>query len=199
MQFQSPVFCRWVLCGSFGRLFVAGEARPLLPGSCVAGVSPSTLGGCTSLADHAVIQVSADKKLDMSLKKAYAGTHLTLQAGIYGTYVAQCLLSDRKALNSALDGSSDCSGLMSLIERQVEFLSDIFFDVVRTSSPAEGACVSTRRNLVLWDWKTGAAQRASALRLPFQGNVLFGAELEEKLHKHFKERKHSSFWSPLGD
>ncbi|KAJ1110269.1 hypothetical protein NDU88_007624 [Pleurodeles waltl] len=144
----------------------------------------------------AVIWDSVDKKVDASLKKSYAGNHFALRAGIYGTYVAQSLLSDLKSL----DGSSDCSGLMSLIERQVEFLSDISFDVVWASALAEGACVSAHRNLVLRDWKTDAAHRASALRLPFQGNLLFGAELEEKLNKLFKEKKHSSsFPSTLGD
>ncbi|KAJ1140847.1 hypothetical protein NDU88_007185 [Pleurodeles waltl] len=159
-----------------------------------------SLDGRTSLAEDDVIQDSVVKKVDVSLKKSYAGTHLALRAGIHRTYVAQTLLSDLKALHSALDGSSDCSGLMSLIERQVEFLSDISCDVVRASTLAEGACVSARRNLVLRDWKTDAAQRASALGLPFPGNVLFGAELEEKLHERFKEKKHtSSFWSNLGD
>ncbi|KAJ1185042.1 hypothetical protein NDU88_001838 [Pleurodeles waltl] len=154
----------------------------------------------TSLAEDAVIRNSVDKKVDVSLKKAYVGTPLALRVGIYVTYVAQSLLSVLKVLNSALDGSSACSGLMSHIERQVEFLSDISFDAVRASALAEGACVSARRNLVLWDWKMNTAQRAFALRLPFQANVLFGAELEEKLHKLFKEKKHSSYFpSTLGD
>ncbi|KAJ1191986.1 hypothetical protein NDU88_001299 [Pleurodeles waltl] len=157
----------------------------------------TSLVGRTSLAEDAVIWDSVDKKVDVSLKKEYAGTHLALRAAIYGTYIAQSLLSDLKALNSALDGSTDCSGLMSLIEHQVEFLSDISFDVVRVSALAEGACVSARWNLVLWDWKMDAAQRASELRNPFQGNVLFGAELEEKLHKLFKAKKHSSSFHSL--
>ncbi|KAJ1107238.1 hypothetical protein NDU88_004631 [Pleurodeles waltl] len=64
----------------------------------------ASLVGRKSLAEDAVIQDSVDKKVDVTLKKAYAGTHLALRAGIYGTYVAQPLLSDLKALNSALDG-----------------------------------------------------------------------------------------------
>ncbi|KAJ1170195.1 hypothetical protein NDU88_002076 [Pleurodeles waltl] len=107
------------------------------------------LVGRTSLAEDAVMRDSVDKKVNVSLEKSYAGTHLALRAGIYGTYVAQSLLSDLKALNNALDRSLDSSGLMSLIEHQVEFLSDISFDVVRASAPAEGACVSARQNLVL--------------------------------------------------
>ncbi|KAJ1156996.1 hypothetical protein NDU88_009712 [Pleurodeles waltl] len=176
------------------------EVIKVLPDSFPIDSFVTSLVGHTSLAEHAVIRDSVDKKADVSLKKSYAGTHLALRSGIYGTYVAQSLLSDLKALNNALDGSSDCSEPMSLTERQVEFLSDISFDVVRTSALAEGACLSACWNLVLRDWKTDVAQRASALRLPFQGNLLFGAELEEKLHKLFKEKKHSSsFWSFLGD
>ncbi|KAJ1193373.1 hypothetical protein NDU88_002671 [Pleurodeles waltl] len=134
----------------------------------------ASLVGRTSLGEDAVIRDSVDKNVDVSLKKAYAGTHLALRAGIYGTYFAQSLLSDLKALNSALDGSSDCSELMSLIVRQADFLLDISLDVVRALALAEGACVSAHRNLILWDWKTDTAQRASASWLPFQGNVVFG-------------------------
>ncbi|KAJ1140688.1 hypothetical protein NDU88_007036 [Pleurodeles waltl] len=217
---------RWAdpLVGSLrlGRLCVAEASGFLLPSVNVVVMmerSPWCADGCkvlpdsvptdsfvasfvdhTSLAEDAAIRDSVDKKVDVSVKKSYAGTHLALRAGIYGTYVAQSLLSDLKALKSALDGSSDCSGLMSLIERQVEFLSHISFDEVRASALAEGACVSARWNLVLRDWETDAAQHASALWLSFQGNVLFGAELEEKLHKLFKEKKHSSsFRSTLED
>ncbi|KAJ1143935.1 hypothetical protein NDU88_010237 [Pleurodeles waltl] len=123
---------------------VTGVAR-LVPIDSFVG----SLVGCTILAEDVVIQDSVDKKVNVSLKKSYAGTHLALRAGIYGTFVAQAPLSDLKALNNALDGSSDCSELMSLIEHQVEFLSNISFDVVRASALAEGACVSARRNLVL--------------------------------------------------
>ncbi|KAJ1143479.1 hypothetical protein NDU88_009787 [Pleurodeles waltl] len=158
--------CGW---GGFG-------LRKHVFGFWVAAFMPETLRlvGRTSLAEDAVIRDSVDKKVDVSLKKAYAGTHLVLRTGIYGTYVAQSLLSDLKALNNALDGSLDCSGLMSLIERQVELLLVISFDVVWTSALTEAASVSARRKIILRDWKTDAAQRASALCSPFQGNVLFG-------------------------
>ncbi|KAJ1148663.1 hypothetical protein NDU88_001491 [Pleurodeles waltl] len=182
------------------KLYPLQDMTQVLPDSVPIDSFVASLVGHMSLAEDAVIQDVVDKKVDVSLKKAYSGTHLALRAGIYRTYVAQSLLSDLKSLNGPLDGSSDCAGLMSLIECQVEFLLDISFDVVRVSALAGGACVSARRNLVLRDWKTDAAQRASALRLPFQGNVLFGTELEEKLPKLFKEKKHSySFHSTLGD
>ncbi|KAJ1098186.1 hypothetical protein NDU88_003302 [Pleurodeles waltl] len=182
------------------KLYPLQDMAQVLPDSVPIDSFVTSLVGCTSLAEDAVIWDSVDKKVDVSLKKTYAGTHLLLWAGIYGTYVAQSLLSDLKAQNNALDGSSDCSELMSHMECQVEFLSDVSFDVVWASALSEGAYVSARRNLVLSDWETDAAQLASALRLPFQGNVLFGAELEEKLHKLIREKKHSSsFRLTLGD
>ncbi|KAJ1218433.1 hypothetical protein NDU88_006013 [Pleurodeles waltl] len=140
------------------RLYPLQDMAQVLPDSVPIDSFVASLVGRTSLAEDAVIRDSVDKKVDVSLKKAYAGAHLALRAGIYGTHVAQSLLSDLKALNSALDGSPDCSGLMSLIECQVEFLSDISFDVVQASALAEGACVSAHGNLVLRDWKTDAAQ-----------------------------------------
>ncbi|KAJ1176763.1 hypothetical protein NDU88_002030 [Pleurodeles waltl] len=148
------------------KVYPLQDMAQVLPDSVTIDSSFASLIGCMSLAEDAVIWDSVDKKVDVSLKKS--GTHLALRADIYGTYIAQSLLLDLKALNSALDGSSDCSGLMSLIEHQVEFLSDISFDGVRASALVEGACVSALPNLVLRDWKTDAAQLASALRLPFQ-------------------------------
>ncbi|KAJ1176386.1 hypothetical protein NDU88_001667 [Pleurodeles waltl] len=68
------------------------------------------------LAEDAISRNAVVKKVDVSLKKAYSGTHLALRAGICGTYLARSLLLDLKALNNVLDGSSDCSGLISLIE-----------------------------------------------------------------------------------
>ncbi|KAJ1083156.1 hypothetical protein NDU88_003316 [Pleurodeles waltl] len=146
-----------------GKLYPLQDMAQVLPDSVPIDSFVTSLVGCMSLAEDAVIGVPVDKKVDVSLKKSYAGTHLELQAGNYGTYVTQSLLSDLKALNNALDGSSDCSELMSLIERQVEFLLDISFGVVRASALAEGARVSARRNPVLRDWKTDAAQHASLL------------------------------------
>ncbi|KAJ1211077.1 hypothetical protein NDU88_006439 [Pleurodeles waltl] len=183
-----------------GKLYPLQVMAQVLSDSVPIDSFVASLVGCMSLAEDAVIRDSVDKKVDVSLKTSYAGTHLALRAGIYWTYVAQSLLSDLKALNNALDGSSDCSELMSLIERQLDFLLDISFEVVGASALAEGACVSACRNLVLRYWKTDAAQPASAFWLPFQGNVLCGAEMEEKLHKLFKEKKNSSsFRSSLGD
>ncbi|KAJ1112794.1 hypothetical protein NDU88_001055 [Pleurodeles waltl] len=111
----------------------------------------ASLVGRTSLAVDAVLWNPMDKKVDSSLKKVFSGTHLDLCAGIYGTYVAESLISDIKTLHRALDESSDCSGFQDLIMHQVEFLSDVPFDVVLASALAEGACVVARRNLVLID------------------------------------------------
>ncbi|KAJ1169806.1 hypothetical protein NDU88_001696 [Pleurodeles waltl] len=105
------------------KLYPLQDMAKVLPDLVPIDSFVASLVGRISLADDAVIQDAVDMKVDVSLKKAYSGTHLALRAGIYGTYVAQ-------SLNSALDGSSVCSELMSVIERQVEFLSDISFDVV---------------------------------------------------------------------
>ncbi|KAJ1082763.1 hypothetical protein NDU88_002928 [Pleurodeles waltl] len=133
------------------KLYPLQDMAQVLPDSVPIDTFVASFVGRTSLAEDAVIRDLVDKKVDVSLRKSYAGMHLALRDGICGTYVAQSLLSDLKALNNALDGSSDCSELMSLIERQVEFLSDISFDVVRASALAERTCLSARRNLVLRD------------------------------------------------
>ena len=68
----------------------------------------------------------------------------------------------------------------------------IFHLTVRAFALTGGATIAARRNLVLHDWCTDSDQKASALRVPFDGVTLFGSQLEDKLHKLFKEKKHSS-------
>ncbi|KAJ1126540.1 hypothetical protein NDU88_004947 [Pleurodeles waltl] len=171
-----------------------------LPDSIPIDSFVARLVGHTFLAEDAIIRDSVDKKVDVARKKLYLGAHLALQAGIYGTYVVQSLIPDMKSLYRALDESSDCPGVLEHIEHQVEFLSDVSFDGVRTSVLLVGACVGTWCSLVLQDWMTDLAQRSSALRTPFQESVLFGSELEEELHRLFKAKKHSSsLRSLLGD
>ncbi|KAJ1162775.1 hypothetical protein NDU88_003240 [Pleurodeles waltl] len=97
-----------------------------------------------------------------------------------------------QSLYRALDESSDRSGVLELFECQVELLPDVSFDVVRASALAGDACVEAQRNLMLKDWRMDAVQKSSVHRMPFQGSVLFGAELESKLNKLLKEKKHSS-------
>ncbi|KAJ1139092.1 hypothetical protein NDU88_005469 [Pleurodeles waltl] len=106
-QLQAAEAC--VLCM---RVTVSSRQRHGKPGAVAV---MCCLVGRTSLAEDAFIRDAVDKKVDVSLKKAYSGTHLALRARIYGTYFAQSLLLNLKALNSALDRSSDCLGLMSFI------------------------------------------------------------------------------------
>ncbi|KAJ1129304.1 hypothetical protein NDU88_007675 [Pleurodeles waltl] len=145
------------------------------------------LMGKTSLAEDAAIRDSVDKKVDGSLSKVYLGLHMALRTGIYGTNVAQSLISDMKPLYRSIDDASDCSGLLEQIECQVKYLSD---DPLLWCGSQPW--LVTRRNLVLKDWGMDFTQKSSVLWPSFQANQLFWAELEEKLHKLFKEKKHSS-------
>ncbi|KAJ1126328.1 hypothetical protein NDU88_004736 [Pleurodeles waltl] len=57
--------------------------------------------------------------MDGSFKEVFSRSHLSLRAGIYGTYVVQCLISDLKTMYRSLDESSDISGFVDMIERQI--------------------------------------------------------------------------------
>ncbi|KAJ1087702.1 hypothetical protein NDU88_000867 [Pleurodeles waltl] len=133
-----------------------------LPDSFVA-----SLVGRSSLAEDAIIRDAVDRQVDAALKMVYSGAHLALCTQIYGTFVAQSLISDLKGLYRAPDESSDCSRVLEHIERQVECLSDVSFDVVRASALSGGACVVPWHSLVGNDWKMDAAQRSFTLRMPF--------------------------------
>ncbi|KAJ1083296.1 hypothetical protein NDU88_003455 [Pleurodeles waltl] len=101
----------------------------------------TSLVGSTSLADEMILHDPTDKTKDGSLKKVYSGSHAPLWDGIYGTHVAQSLILNLKTLYRALDESSDISGVLDMIEHQVEFLSDISFDVVRAIVLSKGVLV----------------------------------------------------------
>ncbi|KAJ1212690.1 hypothetical protein NDU88_000345 [Pleurodeles waltl] len=161
------------------RLYFFQDIQTDLPDSIPIDSFVASLVGWTSLEEHAVIKDAVDKRVDALLGKVHSGSHLALRAGIYGTYVSRSLITDIKALFRSLDDSSDCSGLLDKIETQVEYLSDVSFDVIRASALSGGTCVAARWNLFLKDWKTDLAQKASALWLPFQGNLLYGPELED--------------------
>ena len=181
-----------VLPRFMAKLYPLTDMQKTLPDAIQVDSLVSSLVGRTSLNEEAILKDAVDKKVDSSLKKVYAGMHLSMRAGIYATYVAQSLITDFKHLFSSLEEGEECSALLDSIERQVEFLSDVSFDVVRSSALAGGASVAARRNLLLRDWKTDSSQKAAAFRMPFEGSLLFGADLEEKIHKLFKEKKHSS-------
>ncbi|KAJ1091723.1 hypothetical protein NDU88_004840 [Pleurodeles waltl] len=174
------------------KLYLLQDMQRDLPDSIPIDPFLASLMEGMSLAEDAVIKDSVDKMIDTALRKVYFGLYLSLQATIYGTYVAQSLITDIKALYQSMVDVSDISGLLEQIKHQVEYMPDISFDVVRTTALSGGACIAARCNLVLKAWSTDSAQKASTLMLPFQGSHLFGAELEEKLDKLFKEKKHSS-------
>ena len=47
--------------------------------------------------------------------------------------------------------------LIEGIERQIEFMLDVSFGIVRAAVLAGGASIAARSNLVLKDWKTDSA------------------------------------------
>ncbi|KAJ1114913.1 hypothetical protein NDU88_003143 [Pleurodeles waltl] len=139
-----------------------------LPDSIPVDSFVASLMGHTSLAEDAIIRDSVDKKMDVALKKGFFGANLALRAGVCGTHVAQSLVCDMKFLCRALD---DCSGVLEHIEHQVEFLSDVSFEVVQASALSGVLCVAVQCNLVLRDWTTDAAHQSNALWMPSHGSV----------------------------
>ncbi|KAJ1137458.1 hypothetical protein NDU88_003856 [Pleurodeles waltl] len=146
IKWEWPDPDKFILPCFMAKLYPLQDMSQVLPDSIHIDSFVASLVGWTSLDKDVVVRDLVGKKVDGSLKKAYFGNHLMLRAGIDGTYVAQSLLSDLKSLGRALDKSSDCTGLLAFIDRQVEFLSDISFDVVHASLLAAGACVGLQES-----------------------------------------------------
>ncbi|KAJ1151663.1 hypothetical protein NDU88_004443 [Pleurodeles waltl] len=116
-----------------GKLYPLHNRQSGFPDSNLGDSFVTSLVGCTSLAEEAILRDPIDKKVDEYLKKVYSGSRLALWAGINVDYVVQSLILDLKTPYRTLDESYDISGVLDMIERQVGFLSHILFDVVRAS------------------------------------------------------------------
>ncbi|KAJ1160858.1 hypothetical protein NDU88_001350 [Pleurodeles waltl] len=66
------------------KLYPLQNMSQVLPDSVPIDSFVASLFGRTSVAEDAVIQDAVDKKVDVSLKKAYSGTHLALRAEFMG-------------------------------------------------------------------------------------------------------------------
>ena len=63
---------------------------------------------------------------------------------------------------------------------------------MRASALAGGTIITARRSRVLTDWRTDSSQKSPAFHWPFDGSVLFGSQLEDKLLKLSWEKRSSS-------
>ncbi|KAJ1123452.1 hypothetical protein NDU88_001921 [Pleurodeles waltl] len=83
------------------KLYPLEDMGEKLPGSVQVYSVVASLVGRSFMADENM-KDGADKKVDSSVRKAYAGADLALRAGVYGAYVFQSLLSDFKTLYATM-------------------------------------------------------------------------------------------------
>ena len=83
----------------------------------------------------------------------------------------------------------DSSSLLSMMEQQVRFLSDITFDNLCSSAAASGAAIAARHHVWLRSWKADAAQKVVLNKLPLSGTQVFGQELEDLFKKTVENKK----------
>ncbi|KAJ1132985.1 hypothetical protein NDU88_011285 [Pleurodeles waltl] len=171
-------------------LYPLQDMQQTLPDSVPTDSFVASLVGRTSLTEDDIIKDSTDKKVDSALNNVHSGSHLALGTGICGTYVSQSLISDIKQLFHSLEDFSDSSWLLDYIEKQVEYMSNIDLDRMQ-ARPCQR--VPALQFEGPWDSKTGARIRLRRLLLSISlFTQIFGEEIEEKMHKFFKDKKRSS-------
>ncbi|KAJ1117556.1 hypothetical protein NDU88_005754 [Pleurodeles waltl] len=127
------------------------------------------MGKPSLLSEEVNLSDPVDKKVEAALKRSQAGLSLSLCSENYGVYTSQSLVKDFQSLSSAIQDYEDFSDLLSRMEIQATFLSDISFDSLWASVMATAGSVS-----------------ACLLHTSFGGSQLFVDELEEVLRKSFK-------------
>ncbi|KAJ1210198.1 hypothetical protein NDU88_005566 [Pleurodeles waltl] len=155
-----------------------------------AGAGPKGKGKPSLLLEEVNFTDPVDIKVEAALKRSHAGISLSLRSEIYGVYTSQSLVKDFRPLFSAVQDYEDFSDLLSRMEVQAKFLSNIASHSLRASAMATVGSVSARRHLHLRGRKVDSSQKNCLLRLPFGGSKLFEGELEEVLRKSFKSQKH---------
>ncbi|KAJ1108289.1 hypothetical protein NDU88_005665 [Pleurodeles waltl] len=101
------------------KLYTLEEMEGKLPETFHVDSILASLVGRPSMAEENIVKDVANKNVDSSVKKAYAGTHLALRAGVHGAYVAQSLLTDFKTFFKTMQEDGQCP---DLLERQSEYI-----------------------------------------------------------------------------
>ncbi|KAJ1154463.1 hypothetical protein NDU88_007215 [Pleurodeles waltl] len=170
-----------------GRLYPLSQGEISVPQVLTLDPFISNLiGKPSSLSEEVNLTDPIDKNVEAAIKRSHAELSLSLRSEIYGVYTSQSLVKDFQSLSSALQDGEDCSDLLSRMEVQAKFLSDVAFDSLRASAIVTAGSVSARRHLHLSGWKVDLSQKNCLLRMSFGGSKVFGDELEEVLRKSFK-------------
>ncbi|KAJ1154249.1 hypothetical protein NDU88_007003 [Pleurodeles waltl] len=99
------------------KLYPLEDMEEKMPDSVHADFVVASLGDWSSMMEENILKNVADKNVDSLLKKAHAGVHFTLRAGVYGDNVAQSLLSDFKTIFATLQAGDQCTDLLESMEQ----------------------------------------------------------------------------------
>ncbi|KAJ1216369.1 hypothetical protein NDU88_003972 [Pleurodeles waltl] len=162
----------------------------------VDSAQPYTRGKPSLLSEEVTLSDPVDEKVEAALKRSHAGLSLSLRSEIYGVYTSQSRVKYFQSLSSAVQEGADLYDLLSCMEVQAKFLSDIAFDPLKASAMAIAGSVSAHRHLHLRAGGLIPPRRIVYWRMPFGGSKVFGDELEEVLRKSFKCQKHVQPFRP---
>uniref|UniRef100_A0A803JGY9 Lamina-associated polypeptide 2 alpha C-terminal domain-containing protein n=1 Tax=Xenopus tropicalis TaxID=8364 RepID=A0A803JGY9_XENTR len=127
-----------------------------------------------------------DRKMEAILKKSYLATAASCRPAIALTSVSRAMQSWLHGVERAIKHGVDREDIIkSLADLKLatDFVADASIDLVKTSSRALALSVAARRALWLRSWNADKASKTNLCNMPFEGDMLFGAKLEDLIKR----------------
>ncbi|KAG8566014.1 hypothetical protein GDO81_013062 [Engystomops pustulosus] len=133
-----------------------------------------------------------DRKADSLLKKAWEAAMLNLKVNIATTSVSRTLFFWLSELENHIKTGTSREMLLDtipMLKSATAFIADASAEGVRFSAKESALSNSVRRAIWLRQWSGDCRSKAKLCSLPFQGEYVFGAELDAILERAADRKK----------
>ncbi|XP_071973234.1 lamina-associated polypeptide 2, isoforms alpha/zeta-like [Engystomops pustulosus] len=142
--------------------------------------------------DSAQLKDPLDRKSDALLKRAWETSSLNIKTNIASTSVARTLYFWLSELESHLVNKTSRDSIIEslpLLKSATAFLADASAEALRFSAKEAALTNSVRRSLWLKQWGGDTKSKSMLCGIPFQGEFLFGSELDSILENAADRKK----------
>ncbi|XP_068091949.1 uncharacterized protein [Hyperolius riggenbachi] len=136
--------------------------------------------------DLGFLKDPADKKIDLSLKKAYTAAVTNFKPAAATTCVSRTTLLWIERVEELVKTDApkkDILEALSVVKKSNNYVTDASTESLRVTAKTTALVNNARRNLWLKTWDGSQSSKSKACNLPFTGDLLFGPQLQEVLEK----------------
>ncbi|XP_068128539.1 lamina-associated polypeptide 2, isoforms alpha/zeta-like [Hyperolius riggenbachi] len=133
-----------------------------------------------------------DKKVEFALKKAWSSAGANFRPAAATTCVARVLaLWVKKVEENVQKGASkeDILESLDVVSRATDYITDAAAENIRINARTTALINTARRNLWIKNWEGSQTSKARVCNIPFDGELLFGAQLDEILERTSNKKK----------